>query len=80
MSNLRLGVVMDPIERIKPGKDSTFAMMLEASRRGAEIHYMEQSDMRLLAGVASATTTTATSGARCCSSTSAWCATSTRTR
>jgi glutathione synthase len=57
MSNLRLGVVMDPIERIKPGKDSTFAMMLEASRRGAEIHYMEQSDMRLLAGVASATTT-----------------------
>jgi len=57
MSKLRLGVVMDPIEHIKPVKDSTFAMMLEASRRGAEIHYMQQSDMRLLAGVASATTT-----------------------
>lgn len=48
----RIGVVMDPIESIKPVKDSSFAMLLEASRRGAEIHYMQQADLRMLAGVA----------------------------
>jgi len=41
---------MDPIESIKPIKDSSFAMLLEAERRGAEIHYMLQSDLRLLDG------------------------------
>ncbi len=50
--NRRIGVVMDPIESIKPVKDSSFAMLLEASRRGAEIHYMQQADLRMLAGVA----------------------------
>lgn len=48
---LRIGVVMDPIASIKPGKDSSLAMLLEAERRGAEIQYMLQSDLRLLAGV-----------------------------
>ena len=47
---LRVGVVMDPIESIKPVKDSSFAMMLEAGRRDAEIHYMLQSDLKMLAG------------------------------
>lgn len=51
-SPLKLGVVMDPIESIKPVKDSTFAMLLEAERRGAEIHYMLQQDLKLLAGEA----------------------------
>ena len=32
--SLKVGVVMDPIAKIKPWKDSTFAMMLEAQRRG----------------------------------------------
>ncbi|MFT5499905.1 MAG: glutathione synthase [Woeseiaceae bacterium] len=50
--SLRVGVVMDPIESIKPVKDSSFAMLLEASRRGAEIHYMLQQDLKLLAGEA----------------------------
>jgi glutathione synthase len=50
--SLRVGVVMDPIESIKPVKDSSFAMLLEASRRGAEIHYMLQKDLKLLAGEA----------------------------
>jgi glutathione synthase len=45
---LRVGIVMDPIESIKPVKDSSFAMLLEAQRRGAEIHYMMQSDLKLL--------------------------------
>ncbi|MBT8079616.1 MAG: glutathione synthase [Gammaproteobacteria bacterium] len=54
MSNntLRVGVVMDPISGITPKKDSTLAMLLEAGRRGAEIHYMLQDDLRLVAGVA----------------------------
>lgn len=41
----RIGVVMDPIESIKPEKDSTLAMLLEAQRRGWEIRYMEQADL-----------------------------------
>jgi glutathione synthase len=48
----RIGVVMDPIESIKPRKDSSLAMLLEASRRGAEIHYMLQADLKLVAGEA----------------------------
>lgn len=39
---LRLGIVMDPIEQIKIVKDSSFAMMLAAQRRGWELHYMNQ--------------------------------------
>ncbi|MCG8098569.1 MAG: glutathione synthase, partial [Candidatus Thiodiazotropha taylori] len=31
---IQLGVVMDPIETIKIYKDSTFAMLLAAQRRG----------------------------------------------
>ena len=43
--NRRLGVVMDPISSIKPVKDSTLAMLLEAQARGWEIRYMEQADL-----------------------------------
>lgn len=43
---------MDPIGSIVPKKDSSFAMLLEAQRRGAEIHYFEQRDLRLLSGKA----------------------------
>jgi len=49
---LRVGVVMDPIESITPKKDSSLAMLLEAERRGAEIHYLLQKDLKLMAGVA----------------------------
>ena len=34
---LRIAVVMDPIEDIKPPKDTTLAMLLAAQRRGWEI-------------------------------------------
>jgi glutathione synthase len=51
-NSLRVGVVMDPIESITPKKDSTLAMLLEAERRGAEIHCMLQADLKLLAGEA----------------------------
>jgi glutathione synthase len=49
---LRVGIVMDPIERITIRKDSSFAMLLEAERRGAEIHYMQQQDLKLTDGAA----------------------------
>jgi glutathione synthase len=47
---LSLGVVMDPIGGIKIHKDSTFAMLLEAQRRGWPLWYMEQSDLSLVDG------------------------------
>jgi len=43
---------MDPIDSITPYKDSSLAMLLEAERRNAEIHYFEQKDLRLLSGKA----------------------------
>jgi glutathione synthase len=39
------GVVMDPIAGIKIHKDSTFAMLLEAQRRGHVVYYMEPADL-----------------------------------
>lgn len=38
--SLDVAVVMDPIGKIKIGKDSTFAMLLEAQRRGHRLHYV----------------------------------------
>ena len=49
---LRVGIVMDPIESITPYKDSSLAMLLEAGRRGAEIHYFNQADLKILSGAA----------------------------
>jgi glutathione synthase len=49
---LKIGIVMDPIETITPYKDSSLAMLLEAERRNAEIHYFQQKDLKLLAGTA----------------------------
>lgn len=48
--SIRLGVVMDPIQAIKPAKDSTLAMLLEAQRRGWSIAYMELADLCLRDG------------------------------
>ena len=45
-------MVMDPIESITPYKDSSFAMLLEATRRSAEIHYFQQRDLKVLGGKA----------------------------
>ncbi|MCB1754438.1 MAG: glutathione synthase [Gammaproteobacteria bacterium] len=49
---IKLGVIMDPIESIKPYKDSTFAMMLAAQKRGWEIFYMLPGDCYLENGKA----------------------------
>ena len=45
MKRIRLGVLMDDISNIKPNKDSSFAMMLEAKARGWEIHTFDSPDM-----------------------------------
>ncbi|MBN1237283.1 MAG: glutathione synthase [Gammaproteobacteria bacterium] len=47
-----LGVVMDPIETIKPRKDSTLAMLLAARRRGWTIVYFRQGDLSVREGAA----------------------------
>ncbi|MEO8459484.1 MAG: glutathione synthase, partial [Dokdonella sp.] len=40
-----LAVLMDPIAAINVKKDSTFALLLEAQRRGYELHYMTGGDL-----------------------------------
>jgi glutathione synthase len=45
-----VAVLMDPIGAIKIVKDTTFAMLLEASRRGYGLYYMEQGDLALRDG------------------------------
>ncbi|MFK8259722.1 glutathione synthase [Erwinia sp. AnSW2-5] len=47
---IKLGIVMDPITSINIKKDTSFAMLLEAQRRGYEIHYMEMNDLYLRGG------------------------------
>ena len=49
---ISLGVVMDPIQSINIKKDSSFAMMLEAQRRGYSIFYITQNDLYVKDGVA----------------------------
>jgi glutathione synthase len=55
---IKLGIVMDPIADINIKKDSSFAMLLEAQRRGYELHYMEMADLYLINGEARARTRT----------------------
>lgn len=56
----RVAVLMDPIQKLKIHKDSTFAMMLEAQRRGFEVHVCEQRDLGLRDGHAWLRTRTTT--------------------
>ncbi|WP_296810158.1 glutathione synthase [Thiocapsa sp.] len=48
--SIDLGVVMDPIGSINIKKDSTFAMLLAAQRRGWLLWYMEVADLSLRDG------------------------------
>ena len=45
--SLQLGIIMDPIESIKVYKDSSFAMLLAAQKKGWHIHYMQPQDLYL---------------------------------
>ncbi|NID15544.1 glutathione synthase [Luteibacter yeojuensis] len=49
---LSVAVLMDPIRSIKIAKDTTFALLLEASRRGHALLYMEQGDLAMRNGEA----------------------------
>ena len=49
-----VAVVMDPIASIRIKKDSSFAMLLEAQRRGHRVHYATQGDLALRDGRAMA--------------------------
>jgi len=49
---LRVAVVMDPIQDIKPAKDTTLAMMLAAQRRGWQLSCLGLGDLWLRDGVA----------------------------
>ncbi|MSS76391.1 MAG: glutathione synthase, partial [Methyloglobulus sp.] len=57
---IKLGMVMDPIDRINIKKDTSFAMLLEAQARGWELHYMELGNLYLRNGKAYAKTRTLT--------------------
>ena len=52
MKELGLGVIMDPVEFIRPRKDSTLALLLEAQRRGWGISYGQLEDIWLRDGEA----------------------------
>ncbi len=51
-STIKTGVVMNPVAGINISKDSTFAMLIEAQRRGHELYYMEPGDLRVRDGQA----------------------------
>ena len=47
---IKLGIVMDPIQSINIKKDTSFAMLLDAQKRGYELFYMEMGDLYLQNG------------------------------
>lgn len=55
---VKLGMVMDRIDRINIKKDTSFAMLLEAQARSWELHYMELDNLFLRNGKAYANTRT----------------------
>lgn len=42
---MKLGIIMDPISRINTKKDSSFAMLIAAQKRGWDLFYMEMPDI-----------------------------------
>jgi glutathione synthase len=55
MSSISLGFIIDPIETINTKKDSSFAMMLAAQKRGWSLFYMQQGDLYVRDGIVYAT-------------------------
>ncbi len=47
---MKLAFVVDPLSSFKIYKDSTYAMMVEADRRGHELHFLLQEDLMWKAG------------------------------
>lgn len=44
---MKIALILDPLDELKPHKDSSIAIMREAARRGHELFVLEQSDIRL---------------------------------
>lgn len=53
MGGLKIGVVMDPVDKINIDKDTTFVLMLEAQQRGHELYFMELDDLFVRGGMPS---------------------------
>src|SRR4030042_1377443 len=49
-TSYRLAFFMDPLPGILPDKDTTFALMLEAQKRGHQVLYFTPAEMRIQAG------------------------------
>lgn len=49
---VRFAMVMDPIEKIKPKKDSSLAMLLAAQAKGWKLLYIEPADLYIDQGIA----------------------------
>jgi glutathione synthase len=56
MSDVVIGVIMDPVENINLDKDSTWAMILAAQKRGWQVRYMLQSSLHTDDGIVFAET------------------------
>jgi glutathione synthase len=50
--NIKVGIVMDPIEQISFHKDTSLALMFAAQQHGCELFYMEQQDLSIQNGEA----------------------------
>jgi glutathione synthase len=50
MGSFKIGVVMDPVERIDIDRDTTFVLMLEAQLRGHEIYVADLDDLYIRGG------------------------------
>ncbi len=48
---MRIAFVADPLHRFRIYKDSTYAMMVEAARRGHQLHALEPHDLAMSGGV-----------------------------
>lgn len=57
---IKLGIVMDPISAINIKKDTSFAMLMEAQKRGYELYYIEMGDLYIINGEPRARTKTLT--------------------
>ncbi|GBG13875.1 glutathione synthase [Novimethylophilus kurashikiensis] len=45
---MKIALILDPLDELKPQKDTSIAVMREASRRGHAIFALEQQDIRLI--------------------------------
>ena len=42
LRTMKIAIILDPLDRIKTYKDTTYAMMVEAASRGHELHMLMQ--------------------------------------